>query len=135
MIVNINDYSIAELIEIKKRQAELDEQHKRNAAKKYLKDYADNKGWKHIKILDEKDGFDDFYMLIAYTDETMTTKIKDPDNGIMIFFNEDDYKNYKENPHLNKLLTNAKLYSEVCSKEHAEGKKIPKTSMHDEIEK
>lgn len=67
-------------------------------------------------------------MLIAYTDETMTAEIKASDNGMMMFFNEDDYKNYKEDP-------NAKLYSDVCSKEHAEGKKISKTSMHDEIEK
>lgn len=119
-----------EIQENKKRQSELDEQYKRNAVKKYLKDYADNKGWKHIKILDEKDGFDDFYLLIAYTDETMTAEIKDPDNGMMIFLNEDNYKDYKENPHLNKLLTNAKLDSDVCSK-----KQIPKTSMHDEIEK
>lgn len=74
-----------EIQESKKRQFELDEQYKRNAVKKYLKDYADNKGWKHIKILDEKDGFDDFYLLIAYTDETMTAEIKDPDNGMMMF--------------------------------------------------
>lgn len=77
-----------EIQESKKRQFELDEQYKRNAVKKYLKDYADNKGWKHIKILDEKDGFDDFYLLIAYTDETMTAEIKDPDNGMMMFFNK-----------------------------------------------
>lgn len=54
----------------------------------------------------------------------MTAEIKDPDNGMMMFFNKNDYKDYKE-------MSNAKLYSDVCSKD----KKISKAPVHNEIEK